>query len=372
MRTVLSLVLLLPAVSLAAPTLGLSGSCPGPMDIDLSGFTPDARIGFLLSRIGPGSDVIPAGPCAGVETGLTGPRWLNSLYDADGAMSFSPSVPDGACTSFIQMLDVSTCTLTAVGDLGAGAVIGGGSPIHNTVPFVADATNSAPFDCSFPAYQNAYEWADLGAMTWNECAIEASKRGAMHAPDDSYSAGNGWFGFRTELDGMIDGWSVIGTAAVDSAQRCVVGRAPSADRDSDVLGSEVVYDGLTWSYADLGAMYYDQCVQAAGNAGATMVPPMSLGLPQVGSYWIKSVHGCNVYGMIDDTGALVHNNYGYGAQSSLQTCMIAYVELDGVGGGAEPYGFQTDWVLQEGTLGQATKCESVTDGGTTCVNPEIK
>ncbi|MCB9706562.1 MAG: DUF4215 domain-containing protein [Myxococcales bacterium] len=34
--------------------------------------------------------------------------------------------------------------------------------------------------------------------------------------------------------------------------------------------------------------------------------------------------------------------------------------------------FTTDWCLQNGTKGQYTRCESVTNQGTTCINPEIR
>ncbi|MFT4623464.1 MAG: hypothetical protein ACI8PZ_002120 [Myxococcota bacterium] len=213
---------------------------------------------------------------------------------------------------------VSDVALREIADIPPG--------VHLTEPWTSDGVNSAPFDCSFPDYQNTYEYLDLGAMTWNECAIAASARGAMHGPDDSYSAGNGWFGFRDGSEAMIEGWSVAVMAGADSDQRCVLARDPAASRDTDVLDSTVDAHDLRWWYADLGVMFYDECATAAGNAGATMVPPMSLGLPQSGGYWVKSVHGCNVYGYISDSGDLQHENVGYGARSSTQNCMIAYVE----------------------------------------------
>ena len=122
MHKFLLICLALPATALAAPTLALDGSCPGPTTIDLSGFTPGGNIAFLMSELGVGDDSIPAGPCAGTTTGLEGPRWLNTLADADGAMTFYPSLPGGACTRHIQMLDVATCTLTGVGDLSTMSV----------------------------------------------------------------------------------------------------------------------------------------------------------------------------------------------------------------------------------------------------------
>jgi hypothetical protein len=305
MRSVLSLALLLPAVSFAAPTLGLSGSCPGPMDIDLSGFTPDGRIGFLLSRVGPGSDVIPSGPCAGVETGLSGPRWLNSLSDADGAMSFSPSVPDGACTSFIQMLDVSTCTLTAVGDLGAGGIIGGGVP------------EGCPQDWLVGTECNGVDFG--GGCTPEETGYHFN--GYFNEGGQDYAC---WWHTKNQAWNTTSETNFYSVAENFSLVPGAGGSIWCYPRDSDPCASGAC--NTSGSYHDIGNVgAWGWCGDGPFLSGGHMCLPVDDGL-----------------------------------------------EASCVGGGVEPYGFQTDWVLQAGTLGQYTKCESVTDGGTTCVNPEIK
>lgn len=45
---------------------------------------------------------------------------------------------------------------------------------------------------------------------------------------------------------------------------------------------------------------------------------------------------------------------------------------NGIPDGCDCTGFQTTWCYQQGTMEQFTRCESVTNGGLTCNNPEIK
>ncbi|MFT4625154.1 MAG: hypothetical protein ACI8PZ_003820 [Myxococcota bacterium] len=75
-----------------------------------------------------------------------------------------------------------------------------------------------------------------------------------------------------------------------------------------------------------------------------------------------------------------------GAFTELGTVDCAILDRDsdgdGVADGEDPCpddpedgcvgGFSTDWVLQEGTLGQYTRCGLVADAGTTCIDPEIR
>ncbi|MFT4625932.1 MAG: hypothetical protein ACI8PZ_004603 [Myxococcota bacterium] len=110
----LLIALLLASSAHAAPTLVAGGACPGPIDFAASGLTPDARYTVLMSTLGGGSDVIPLGPCAGVASGLAGMRYgFSDTADGDGGFAFNPTVPGGACGTWFQLLDVSTCTLSA-------------------------------------------------------------------------------------------------------------------------------------------------------------------------------------------------------------------------------------------------------------------
>ena len=118
--------LCLPAAALAAPTLTLSGACPGVIDIDIAGLTPSGEMMLLFSG-GEGADALPAGACAGTPTGLSPIRFgLRAPdVDGDGAMAFSPDVPGGACGKHVQILDTATCELSPVRTLGEGGPVPG-------------------------------------------------------------------------------------------------------------------------------------------------------------------------------------------------------------------------------------------------------
>ncbi|MFT4628635.1 MAG: hypothetical protein ACI8PZ_007331, partial [Myxococcota bacterium] len=93
-------------------SLVISGSCPGRMRIEASGLTPRGTFAVLLGS-GPGSDVLPGGPCAGVASGLSDVRYItSSLADPAGEVLLTPTVPDGRCGATVQILDVVTCSFT--------------------------------------------------------------------------------------------------------------------------------------------------------------------------------------------------------------------------------------------------------------------
>lgn len=99
------------------PSLTISGSCPGPMRIEVSGMTPRGDYA-ILSSARTGATAMPAGPCAGGVTGL-GSLTLRALLtaDASGNGVISPSIPAGACGNVVQVVDLSTCALTPVREL---------------------------------------------------------------------------------------------------------------------------------------------------------------------------------------------------------------------------------------------------------------
>ncbi|MFT4628479.1 MAG: hypothetical protein ACI8PZ_007174, partial [Myxococcota bacterium] len=49
MRTLVLAALALPAAALAAPTLSISGDCPGAINIDITGLTPGGTMTLLFS-----------------------------------------------------------------------------------------------------------------------------------------------------------------------------------------------------------------------------------------------------------------------------------------------------------------------------------
>ncbi|MFT4627746.1 MAG: hypothetical protein ACI8PZ_006433 [Myxococcota bacterium] len=101
------------------PTLSLDGACPGPIDISIT--LSAGSTATVLYASGTGSSTLPFGRCAGVATGLDSGRWAFNAPDGDGdgALSFSPSVPDAACGQWLQVLDTTTCLLSDAVEIGA-------------------------------------------------------------------------------------------------------------------------------------------------------------------------------------------------------------------------------------------------------------
>lgn len=133
MRYILGLALLAPGLAVAAPSLSVSGSCPGAIDIDIAGLTPGANY-TLMYGSDTGGDIVPYGPCTGTRTGLDGGRVGMVMSDADGSVSFSPTVPGGVCGMYIQVMDNSTCELSSAEVVGDG----GGAP--GDVIYAADGS----------------------------------------------------------------------------------------------------------------------------------------------------------------------------------------------------------------------------------------
>ena len=80
------------------PLITATGSCPGAFDVSGMGFTPGGAYRFVYSDAGPGSDPLPRGRCAGVATGLSGPRFAyGNTASPSGGFDFAPSIPEGAC-----------------------------------------------------------------------------------------------------------------------------------------------------------------------------------------------------------------------------------------------------------------------------------
>ncbi len=92
--------------------LSVDGTCPGPADFDIVGITPGATVALIAGL--PGSDLLPAGPCAGDRTDLSGIRLITTLRDADGdgRITLTPPLPGGACGVSVQVVDLASCLLT--------------------------------------------------------------------------------------------------------------------------------------------------------------------------------------------------------------------------------------------------------------------
>ena len=113
MHYVLGVLLALPSIALAAPTLTTSGTCPGTVDIEIGALTAGGGYAMLVGA-DVGSATIGYGPCAGTASGLSDARvaLTRSDRDGDGAASFSPSLPSDLGGTRIQILDMATCEMS--------------------------------------------------------------------------------------------------------------------------------------------------------------------------------------------------------------------------------------------------------------------
>lgn len=90
--------------------ISLNGSCPGPMIVHFSGFSPHKKFA-LLHAAQPASFTVPAGGlCAGEALGLLNPTLL-ATFKANGAGSFTvnKTVPAAYCGRYLQAVDLSNC-----------------------------------------------------------------------------------------------------------------------------------------------------------------------------------------------------------------------------------------------------------------------
>ena len=159
---------LLPLLSLtftaqAAPTLSLSGSCPGTGSLTVTDLTPGANVAILAGS-GAGTEIIPRGPCAGAATGLTDTQLvlIREDTDADGVLSMSPALPVAACDRALQVLDLDSCEVSGTFDMLG--LVGGGSTITP-----GDTTAVVTFIGGLVYDPDTDVWDDFGSMDF-KCA----------------------------------------------------------------------------------------------------------------------------------------------------------------------------------------------------------
>ncbi len=97
------------------PTLNITGSCPGPISVDVTGLTPNGTA-IVVRADDVGSATVPVGPCLGTQMDVdaSSASLLATLTaDANGAISLAPTASSAFCGLTVQVLDVSTCSPTA-------------------------------------------------------------------------------------------------------------------------------------------------------------------------------------------------------------------------------------------------------------------
>lgn len=91
--------------------LSSAGTCPGDVNVTLTGATAQAPVAMLAGL--PGGTEVPAGRCAGAALALAQPKLLGSgLTDSDGGLSLLRTVRVAACGLSLQVIDPVTCAVS--------------------------------------------------------------------------------------------------------------------------------------------------------------------------------------------------------------------------------------------------------------------
>jgi len=201
---------------------------------------------------------------------------------------------------------------------------------HNTLPWTGFSTyaGSCNMNGSTDIALGNFEWLSIPSLTWKVCLLEASKRGAqVLSPSIGPWPLPGWFASRAATGNqvMIGAWSTYTSDDLDNPHNCnlVRDRQSGATNDSP-LASLTTFDGNTWKYQDFGVMFIDQCQKLASAAGASIITPWTIGLPNGDNYWQGVLHTCSVYSWSSANGT----NFGYDnsrGRVSQKGCMLGYV-----------------------------------------------
>ncbi len=131
MRMLLPLVLALAATS-SLPATGLSwsggnapvpfititGTCPGPMTLTVSGATPGGLVAMLYGV--PGSYTYPGTPCTGIVLGIINPNGTaptlatTQTANSAGVLVINFNAPASVCGLSVQAVDVASCTTSNI------------------------------------------------------------------------------------------------------------------------------------------------------------------------------------------------------------------------------------------------------------------
>lgn len=151
------MLLLLTSLAFAAPTTTISGTCPGPVTLTVSGLTRGA-VWALLTSPRVGTTTVPSGTCAGTDVQLANPGLsvMQRVVPPSGTFQISTTLPPSACGLHLQAIDLTTCTTSWPMDVGnpicnATANVGSAADITTYTPckvlpdlVLAGAGNTAP------------------------------------------------------------------------------------------------------------------------------------------------------------------------------------------------------------------------------------
>jgi len=89
--------------------LSMTGTCPGVMNISVTGATAAGSVALAYGNAG--SFTLPSGSCAGLVLDIANPT-LAAFFTADsaGSVAISPNIPGAVCGLTLQAVDMATCS----------------------------------------------------------------------------------------------------------------------------------------------------------------------------------------------------------------------------------------------------------------------
>jgi outer membrane protein assembly factor BamB len=98
----------------AEPVLTVSGACPGPVAVKVTGLTPNASVRIWNGKSA-GSTTINSGSCAGTVLDLAKARVLTTrTADSKGNLSLRLNFQATSCGKPLQVIDLATCATSNV------------------------------------------------------------------------------------------------------------------------------------------------------------------------------------------------------------------------------------------------------------------
>ncbi len=266
------------SASASAQTLTMAGGCPGAIDVTVEGLTPEGIAVFLSGGAGEGDDVIGFGRCTGTVTGLAGIRFMSRLVaDGDGRVRARPGVRADGCDRPIQVLDISTCTVSNVATAADGGGGGGSDAPHLSEPFVAES------DSTWWCGGTGISYTNYGFLTFDECQDIANRTGTnWYGGVSSPIAGPFWIGEDgpdTAVIGSDGYWTDEIVVSRDDLHQCVLGIYDRRSDPSEFPEEELYVDGegRTWHFWSFAAQTHAQAMAWASDVGGRIINPNSVG-----------------------------------------------------------------------------------------------
>ncbi len=302
--TVLTISLLLASpLALAAPTLSVTGTCPGEMDISV-----DVGDGEYFALVwgweGESDSTVGLWPCGSPLTGLETVGGVKYFPAPGGSRTLSPVVPDAVCGMHAQVFDLMTCEASPVVPLdGSGGGGGGGGECdHMTIDHEAEGETGQWCDGDALLYYKNY-----GSMTFDECQCIANQTGTQWYGGEWTDFPAVWVGDQdADLAVAVEGaayWTDVGEVARDSSFECVLAKFDHRSEPDEFPAEETHVDaqGRTWHFWQYSAQTHSQVIAAADDVGGRIINPNSVGLDGVTAF-TQPTHWCHAGAQFNGTG----------------------------------------------------------------------